>query len=186
MSDGYRFDCTYTLLHAKHPTMSADISWLLDPAYASSSPTSASPQQTKAYIDHDGLVHDPDYRHFPVRQTKTQSYDDEDEQDCLENYITWRPLSPSYSPYPSSYDSDQSSLSSEHEHKLRKKPRILDLPLSLDDFVEEVAEDKHIHTVNKQHRSPTETVKREWQALSLSWHIGVFRMKRRVRGAFSR
>ncbi|KAM5538115.1 hypothetical protein V8D89_008312 [Ganoderma adspersum] len=51
----------------------ADISRLLDPAYASSSTSSssvsaspASHTQTRVYVDHNGEIHDPDYRDFPV------------------------------------------------------------------------------------------------------------------------
>ncbi|KAI0950217.1 hypothetical protein AcV7_008754 [Taiwanofungus camphoratus] len=56
-------------------TRAADISRLLDPAYASSSssgssasasPTHASHAQPRAYVDHHGDLHDPDYRDFPV------------------------------------------------------------------------------------------------------------------------
>ncbi|KAI0665270.1 hypothetical protein C8Q70DRAFT_1049425 [Cubamyces menziesii] len=53
-------------------TRAADISRLLDPAYASSSSSSSmsatpSPRhQTRAYVDHNGDLHDPDYRDFPV------------------------------------------------------------------------------------------------------------------------
>ncbi|TBU35541.1 hypothetical protein BD311DRAFT_647410 [Dichomitus squalens] len=59
----------------------ADISRLLDPAYASSSTSSssvsASPAspQTRVYVDHHGEIHDPDYRDFPVlRPTALSSY----------------------------------------------------------------------------------------------------------------
>ena len=58
----------------------ADISRLLDPAYASSSSsssTSASPSprtpQTRAYVDHNGDLHDPDYRDFPVLPLPTRN-----------------------------------------------------------------------------------------------------------------
>lgn len=50
----------------------ADISRLLDPAYASSSTASAHSSSTnvractRAYVDHTGEMHDPDYRDFPV------------------------------------------------------------------------------------------------------------------------
>lgn len=47
----------------------ADISRLLDPAYAS---TSTAPGTTcsRAYVDHRGDLHDPDYRDFPVLPAK--------------------------------------------------------------------------------------------------------------------
>lgn len=60
-------------------TRAADISRLLDPAYASSSSSSSmsatpSPHaQTRAYVDHNGDLHDPDYRDFPVLRTTTHS-----------------------------------------------------------------------------------------------------------------
>ncbi|KAH9852746.1 hypothetical protein C2E23DRAFT_148414 [Lenzites betulinus] len=62
-------------------TRAADISRLLDPAYASSSSSSTmsattpSPHaaQTRAYVDHNGDLHDPDYRDFPVLRTATRS-----------------------------------------------------------------------------------------------------------------
>jgi hypothetical protein len=42
----------------------ADVSRLLDPSYASSSAVNpACP--SRAYVDHSGDLHDPDYRHFP-------------------------------------------------------------------------------------------------------------------------
>ncbi|EKM55229.1 uncharacterized protein PHACADRAFT_255692 [Phanerochaete carnosa HHB-10118-sp] len=53
-------------------TRQADISRLLDPAYASSSshsPNSSSSNvraSTRVYVDHTGEMHDPDYRDFPV------------------------------------------------------------------------------------------------------------------------
>ncbi|KAH9931722.1 uncharacterized protein BXZ73DRAFT_47230 [Epithele typhae] len=54
-------------------TRASDVSRLLDPAYASSSSSSsASPStpesqtQTRAYVDHNGDFHDPDYRDFPI------------------------------------------------------------------------------------------------------------------------
>lgn len=59
-----------------HPnTRQADISRLLDPAYASSSASSSSStrgviQPTRAYVDHRGDLHDPDYRDFPVLPTR--------------------------------------------------------------------------------------------------------------------
>ncbi|CAL1705418.1 unnamed protein product [Somion occarium] len=46
-----------------------DISRLLDPAYSSSSSTAAS--ASRAYVDHRGDLHDPDYRDFPVLRSKT-------------------------------------------------------------------------------------------------------------------
>ncbi|KAL6301840.1 hypothetical protein BKA93DRAFT_796103 [Sparassis latifolia] len=64
------------LAHQYTPsTRAADISRLLDPAYASSassgssssaSPSHATHHQTRAYVDHHGDLHDPDYRDFPV------------------------------------------------------------------------------------------------------------------------
>ncbi|KAI0823596.1 hypothetical protein BC628DRAFT_1411601 [Trametes gibbosa] len=61
-------------------TRAADISRLLDPAYASSSSSSTvsattpSPHtQTRAYVDHNGDLHDPDYRDFPVLRPTTRS-----------------------------------------------------------------------------------------------------------------
>ncbi|PSR77570.1 hypothetical protein PHLCEN_2v7760 [Hermanssonia centrifuga] len=56
----------------------ADISRLLDPAYTSSSSSSSGSSsrsssqqtQTRAYVDHHGDLHDPDYRDFPVLPTR--------------------------------------------------------------------------------------------------------------------
>ncbi|RDB22136.1 hypothetical protein Hypma_010758 [Hypsizygus marmoreus] len=45
----------------KHDHRAADISRLLDPSYSSSSYASSS-----AYVDRDGDLHDPDFRHFPI------------------------------------------------------------------------------------------------------------------------
>lgn len=60
-----------------HPnTRQADISRLLDPAYASSSSASTHSSSgnvrayTRAYVDHSGEMHDPDYRDFPVLPTR--------------------------------------------------------------------------------------------------------------------
>ncbi|KAI0076854.1 hypothetical protein K474DRAFT_1707790 [Panus rudis PR-1116 ss-1] len=54
-----------------------DISRLLDPAYASASTASTSPGlESRAYVDHRGDLHDPDYRDFPVmpvRRSTTMS-----------------------------------------------------------------------------------------------------------------
>ena len=58
----------------------ADISRLLDPSYASyNSSSSGSSQrsavqasQTRAYVDHHGDLHDPDYRDFPVLPSTRQ------------------------------------------------------------------------------------------------------------------
>ncbi|KAI0693364.1 hypothetical protein BC835DRAFT_1415987 [Cytidiella melzeri] len=44
----------------------ADVSRLLDPSYASSSTASDSDSPSRAYVDHHGDMHDPDYRDFPV------------------------------------------------------------------------------------------------------------------------
>ena len=63
-------------------TRAADITRLLDPAYASgsssSSSSTASPThhkhgQTRAYVDRHGDLHDPDYRDFPVLQTTSRT-----------------------------------------------------------------------------------------------------------------
>ncbi|KAI0373087.1 hypothetical protein BV20DRAFT_921711, partial [Pilatotrama ljubarskyi] len=60
-------------------TRAADISRLLDPAYASSSSSSSmsttpsSHAQTRAYVDHNGDLHDPDYRDFPVLRPASRS-----------------------------------------------------------------------------------------------------------------
>ncbi|KAH9917431.1 uncharacterized protein B0H18DRAFT_1123618 [Fomitopsis serialis] len=63
-------------------TRAADISRLLDPAYASgsssSSASTASPTrhkhtQTRAYVDRHGDLHDPDYRDFPVLPTTSRT-----------------------------------------------------------------------------------------------------------------
>ncbi|KAH9950217.1 hypothetical protein B0H21DRAFT_561782 [Amylocystis lapponica] len=61
-------------------TRASDISRLLDPAYASSSSSGsgssgASPThaQTRAYVDHRGDLHDPDYRDFPVLRPTARS-----------------------------------------------------------------------------------------------------------------
>ena len=75
-------------LHAHHHSSSrsayqpntrqADISRLLDPAYASSSTASAHSSSTnvraaaRAYVDHTGEMHDPDYRDFPVLPPRHQ------------------------------------------------------------------------------------------------------------------
>ncbi|PCH37945.1 hypothetical protein WOLCODRAFT_96170 [Wolfiporia cocos MD-104 SS10] len=70
----------HTGAHAHHQyspsTRAADISRLLDPAYASgssssgsstnTSPTQRKHAQTRAYVDRNGDLHDPDYRDFPV------------------------------------------------------------------------------------------------------------------------
>ena len=59
-------------------TRQADISRLLDPAYASSSAASAHTTSanvracTRAYVDHTGEMHDPDYRDFPVLPPRHQ------------------------------------------------------------------------------------------------------------------
>lgn len=50
--------------HSKHSaTHAADISRILDPSYSSSS---ASSSNVHAYVDRNGDLHDPDYRHFPI------------------------------------------------------------------------------------------------------------------------
>ena len=62
-------------------TRAADISRLLDPAYASSSSSSStcptpSPQtQTRAYVDHNGDLHDPDFRDFPFMRPNSRTSD---------------------------------------------------------------------------------------------------------------
>jgi hypothetical protein len=58
-------------------TRQADISRLLDPAYASSSTASTHSSGnvracTQAYVDHTGEMHDPDYRDFPVLPPRHQ------------------------------------------------------------------------------------------------------------------
>ncbi|KAI0780494.1 hypothetical protein BD413DRAFT_3684 [Trametes elegans] len=61
-------------------TRAADISRLLDPAYASSSssssmsPTPSPHTQTRAYVDNNGDLHDPDYRDFPVLRASSRSH----------------------------------------------------------------------------------------------------------------
>lgn len=63
-------------------TRAADISRLLDPAYASGSSSSSSSTttpthhrhgQTRAYVDRHGDLHDPDYRDFPVLPTTART-----------------------------------------------------------------------------------------------------------------
>jgi hypothetical protein len=50
--------------HTKHSAArAADISRILDPSYSSSS---ASSSNVHAYVDRNGDLHDPDYRHFPI------------------------------------------------------------------------------------------------------------------------
>jgi hypothetical protein len=53
-------------------TKSSDISRLLDPSYASSPSSPSHYSQTKVYVDHNGLFHDPDYRDFPVAVNKNK------------------------------------------------------------------------------------------------------------------
>ncbi|GJE87013.1 hypothetical protein PsYK624_030960 [Phanerochaete sordida] len=59
-------------------TRQADISRLLDPAYASSSSHAAHSSSgnvrasTRVYVDHTGEMHDPDYRDFPVLPPRQQ------------------------------------------------------------------------------------------------------------------
>ncbi|CDO68643.1 hypothetical protein BN946_scf184996.g74 [Trametes cinnabarina] len=66
--------------HYSPSTRAADISRLLDPAYAStssSSSMSATPPphaQTRAYVDNNGDLHDPDYRDFPVLRQTSRAY----------------------------------------------------------------------------------------------------------------
>jgi hypothetical protein len=67
--------------HAHHGRYSpssrqSDVSRLLDPAYAPSSPASSTRSTTctpkAAYVDHHGDLHDPDYRHFPPMTRPTR------------------------------------------------------------------------------------------------------------------
>ena len=52
--------------YSKHSAArAADISRILDPSYSSSS---ASSSNVYAYLDRNGDLHDPDYRHFPIAQ----------------------------------------------------------------------------------------------------------------------
>ncbi|KAI0797503.1 hypothetical protein C8Q75DRAFT_3801 [Abortiporus biennis] len=44
----------------------ADINRLLDPAYSSGSSSSSAGSSSRAYVDHRGDLHDPDYRDFPL------------------------------------------------------------------------------------------------------------------------
>ncbi|THH29840.1 hypothetical protein EUX98_g4359 [Antrodiella citrinella] len=60
-----------TLLPSHHSEYSpssraADISRLLDPAYSSTSSSSSAGSSSRAYVDHRGDLHDPDYRDFPL------------------------------------------------------------------------------------------------------------------------
>ncbi|OBZ65655.1 hypothetical protein A0H81_14262 [Grifola frondosa] len=74
---------THTHNHHQYSpsTRAADISRLLDPAYASSSssssskasPTHATHAQARAYVDEHGDLHDPDYRDFPILRATARS-----------------------------------------------------------------------------------------------------------------
>ena len=57
--------------HSKHSAArAADISRILDPSYSSSS---ASSSNMHAYVDRNGDLHDPDYRHFPIAHQPNSS-----------------------------------------------------------------------------------------------------------------
>ncbi|KAJ3484755.1 hypothetical protein NLI96_g5418 [Meripilus lineatus] len=52
----------------------SDISRLLDPTYTSASSSSSSPESpSRAYVDHRGDLHDPDYRDFPILRPTRRS-----------------------------------------------------------------------------------------------------------------
>ncbi|KAJ7580723.1 hypothetical protein C8J56DRAFT_960709 [Mycena floridula] len=85
----------------------ADISRLLDPTYASSSSsnsasssssTSWTVNQTKVYVDHDGDLHDPDYRHFPSLSRPSWEVVEEDENVFEEEEERYRSSPKAFSP----------------------------------------------------------------------------------------
>ncbi|KAF8884789.1 hypothetical protein BD779DRAFT_1535348 [Infundibulicybe gibba] len=97
----------------------ADINRLLDPSYSSSSSSasSSSAHSHRAYVDHHGDLHDPDYRHFPAVSNKRHSspftarshwaIDDIDEPEYADDAYLYRAprrvasLTRYYSPSPS-------------------------------------------------------------------------------------
>ncbi|SJL12221.1 uncharacterized protein ARMOST_15643 [Armillaria ostoyae] len=53
-------------MHRFSCTKRSEASHLLDPSYVSATYTSQSPSQPRVYTDHQGNIHDPDYRPFPI------------------------------------------------------------------------------------------------------------------------
>ncbi|KIY70396.1 hypothetical protein CYLTODRAFT_419753 [Cylindrobasidium torrendii FP15055 ss-10] len=69
-------------MHSRSPRADG-VQRLLDPSYYSTQ-TVYHQQQPRVYVDRKGVMHDPDYRHFPVvssyNSTSTATSDDDDER----------------------------------------------------------------------------------------------------------
>ncbi|KAF9218203.1 hypothetical protein BS17DRAFT_770847 [Gyrodon lividus] len=211
-------------------TREADVARLLDPAYASPNPHSAFKSSKTAakevYVDNQGDLHDPDFRHFPTfghththmnstRPRWERAYaDDEDSDD--EDYeveqkrssfeaqrrrpsssIAYYPTTVYY-PYeePSSYESrylaeDEEVELEHHERALLKEKCFRSRSKS--------PEKRHGSQTEKQSSpideddqqviqgdsdwTPTcsQSLRRQWQAIALSFRFSLFRTKRRLR-----
>ncbi|KAK7693887.1 hypothetical protein QCA50_003460 [Cerrena zonata] len=85
-----------------------DISRLLDPAYSSASSSSTAASPSRAYVDHRGDLHDPDYRDFPVLRSKTTTKQRRTSQGSSRSLSVPRDGYSNYSSY--RYSSNQYSM----------------------------------------------------------------------------
>jgi len=206
--------------HSRH----AELTRMLDPAYAPPSSSSTSP--VDAYLDHHGDLHDPDYIHFPAVRVRVphprwdvppDDDDDADEPDTLfhtaffpkPSYRAFPPIPhAAYSP-PTSFDSDDAVLEVQEEpespfvdrekeqqrwlcpvsrYTSRRRSREEERPT-----VDEKPDDETELTRRKRSTdfepewTPTcsESLRRQWQRISLRFRLGLFRAQRRARRRLS-
>ncbi|KAH7913998.1 hypothetical protein BJ138DRAFT_1098986 [Hygrophoropsis aurantiaca] len=196
----------------------SDIARLLDPAYARSTHYAGVTNQyhshqyaTTVYVDHNGEVHDPDFRHFPpVRKTAFAEYEedaveDEDEEEWREKEREQereRQRRRSSSGYASVYMPTYIAPYSSHHptYQYSHYPRD-DVPEDVMEDEDEDQEHEGAPLQEKHHRrsasappssaaqladgdftpSCTHSLRRQWHALALGLRFSLFRTKRRIR-----
>lgn len=209
----HRLDCQCRLLPRPKKTSRSgdDVSRLLDPLYSpSASSHSSSSSQTKVYIDPEGELHDPDYRHFPnVGGRKVpEALDDQILADA--RFLAPMASSPPFSAplYPEHGNATATSklkksqqLRRTHTSSCSSESSRMAAAASFTDYLGDGDDDSEFsdketdtsYSVSDKgdetHHQPCtkcrETMMKEWHSLSLSWNIGVYRMKKRLRRAFS-
>ncbi|KAH9079326.1 hypothetical protein EDB83DRAFT_2513860 [Lactarius deliciosus] len=178
--------------HRRQPRV-ADVSRILDPSYLSSS---ASSSPTSVYADTNGILHDPDYRHFPTvaapRRPAWESGGNDNERRRAR-----------YSAYEKSLPYARRSLEEaigerRHQNPIRYKRRtrshsphyeITQMEVDEPDVVSRAL--KHEQYVPMHQEVPDWTptcgqqFRRQWQAFALGVRFSIFRAQRRIRRKFA-
>ncbi|KAJ7582222.1 hypothetical protein C8J56DRAFT_1029080 [Mycena floridula] len=111
-------------LHLSHPCRAskrAEASRLLDPSYASSSSPSSSYFPLRVWMDNNGDLHDPDYRHFPLFEKKSSPR--RTSSSSIDPFAQYSPQRPSWEL--ANEEGDNASISEaepEHKHHRASRP----------------------------------------------------------------